>query len=201
MREAAGGPAAEERENDADKSRTYEKVTPQRILFFIRAGAWANVSLTMFMTYLFHALWSLTIVGGLIKRCSYYLVPYIAAEDPEIGWRDCMALSKRMMKGHKWECFVFEISFIGWYLLGILTMGLTDYFYTNLYKTAAMAEYFTSYYLELTHSGMHWWDYSGYFLNLNGRICAEGLFVFGVGAWPSSRLLPGPPPSTTGCAG
>lgn len=29
--------------------------------------------------------------------------------------------------------------------------------------------------------GMRWWDYSGYFLNLNGRICAEGLFVFGVG--------------------
>lgn len=43
-----------------------------------------------------------------------------------------------------------------------------------------MVEYFTSYYLELT-KGMRWWDYSGYFLNLNGRICAEGLFVFGVG--------------------
>ena len=25
-----------------------------------------------------------------------------------------------------------------------------------------------------------WWDYSGYFLNINGRVCAEGLFVFGV---------------------
>ena len=24
-----------------------------------------------------------------------------------------------------------------------------------------------------------WWDYSGYFLNINGRVCAEGLFVFG----------------------
>ena len=26
-----------------------------------------------------------------------------------------------------------------------------------------------------------WWDYTGYFLNLHGRICAEGLLVFGVG--------------------
>src|SRR5699024_9823926 len=42
-------------------------------------------------------------------------------------------------------------------------------------------EYFTAYYLELTHGGVRWWDYSGYFLNLHGRICAEGLFVFGVG--------------------
>ena len=43
-----------------------------------------------------------------------------------------------------------------------------------------VVEYFTSYYLEVTQ-GKKWWDYSGYFLNLNGRICAEGLLVFGVG--------------------
>ena len=41
-------------------------------------------------------------------------------------------------------------------------------------------EYLTSYVLELIN-GKRWWDYSGYFLNLNGRICAEGLLVFGVG--------------------
>ena len=28
---------------------------------------------------------------------------------------------------------------------------------------------------------IEWWDYSGYFLNLDGRICAEGLCVFGIG--------------------
>ena len=28
---------------------------------------------------------------------------------------------------------------------------------------------------------MKWWDYSGYFLNLDGRICLEGLLVFGLG--------------------
>ena len=42
-------------------------------------------------------------------------------------------------------------------------------------------EYFTSLYLELANEGMRWWDYTGYFLNLNGRICAEGLLVFGIG--------------------
>lgn len=42
-------------------------------------------------------------------------------------------------------------------------------------------EYFTAYYLEITHGGQKWWDYSGYFLNLHGRICAEGLLVFGIG--------------------
>ena len=35
--------------------------------------------------------------------------------------------------------------------------------------------------MEIVTDGMRWWDYSGYFLNLNGRICAEGLLVFGIG--------------------
>jgi len=42
-------------------------------------------------------------------------------------------------------------------------------------------EYFSSWILEATHDGQRWWDYTGYYLNLNGRICAEGLLVFGIG--------------------
>lgn len=41
-------------------------------------------------------------------------------------------------------------------------------------------EYGTAWYLE-TFKQMKWWDYSGYFLNLHGRICLEGLLVFGLG--------------------
>ena len=44
-----------------------------------------------------------------------------------------------------------------------------------------VVEYFTAYFMEITHNGTKWWDYSGYFLNLHGRICAEGLLVFGLG--------------------
>ena len=42
-------------------------------------------------------------------------------------------------------------------------------------------EYFSSWFLEATHDGQRWWGYDGYYLNLNGRICAEGLLVFGIG--------------------
>ncbi|MBR2246530.1 MAG: DUF975 family protein [Bacilli bacterium] len=45
---------------------------------------------------------------------------------------------------------------------------------------AGILEYSTAWYLE-TFKGMKWWDYSGYFLNLHGRICLEGLLVFGLG--------------------
>lgn len=41
-------------------------------------------------------------------------------------------------------------------------------------------EYGTSLFLEVTQ-GKKWWDYSGYLLNINGRVCAEGLLVFGLG--------------------
>lgn len=41
-------------------------------------------------------------------------------------------------------------------------------------------EYTTSYVMEM-NTGLKWWDYTGYFLNVNGRICAEGLLVFGIG--------------------
>ena len=45
---------------------------------------------------------------------------------------------------------------------------------------AGILEYSTAWYLE-TYKGMKWWDYTGYFLNINGRICLEGLVVFGLG--------------------
>ena len=44
-----------------------------------------------------------------------------------------------------------------------------------------LLEYFSGYIMEITHDGIRWWDYSGYYLNLHGRICAEGLLVFGIG--------------------
>ena len=42
-------------------------------------------------------------------------------------------------------------------------------------------EYVSSWILEVTHDGQRWWSYEGYYLNLSGRICAEGLLVFGIG--------------------
>lgn len=40
-------------------------------------------------------------------------------------------------------------------------------------------EYVTSVVLEYA-LGAQWWNYDGFFLNINGRICAEGLLIFGV---------------------
>lgn len=41
-------------------------------------------------------------------------------------------------------------------------------------------EYLSSYFLELKW-GVRWWDYTGHFLNINGRICLLGVVAFGIG--------------------
>lgn len=41
-------------------------------------------------------------------------------------------------------------------------------------------EYLTSFFLEQKW-GIRWWDYSGHFLNVNGRICLLGVGAFGLG--------------------
>ena len=124
------------------EGRIYEKVPLQRALFLLHERKWVKACCTMFLTFLYQLLWSLTIVGGLVKRYSYYLVPYIVAENPDISPKEAILLSRNMMNGHKWECFVFELSFIPWILLGILTCGISAILYSNPYREATFCEYY-----------------------------------------------------------
>lgn len=81
----------------------------------------------MFVENVFLFLWSLTIIGFFIKQYSYRMVPYIIAENPNIKALDAIRLSRHMMEGHKWECFVADCSFLGWYLLNLVTFGSDRY--------------------------------------------------------------------------
>lgn len=49
-------------------------------------------------------------------------------------------------------------------------------------------EYFTSWFIEKT-IGVRYWDYSGYFLNINGRICFEGALAFGLAGCAGIYIL------------
>ncbi len=75
----------------------------------------------------------LFIVPGIIMCYSYRLVPYIVADDPEVSIGDALKRSRMMMKGQKWKCFVFDLSFIGWGILSLITFGLVGIFYANPY--------------------------------------------------------------------
>ena len=53
------------------------------------------------------------------------------------------------------------------------------WFFIGTIVLCGTVEYMTGWALEVMFNAK-WWDYSGYLLNLNGRICAEGLFVFAI---------------------
>ena len=124
------------------EGRCYEKVPLQRFIYLLRIRKWLITAWTMFVTWLFQLLWSFTVIGGFIKHYSYFLVPYIVAENPDIPTLRAIRLSRKMMKGHKWQCFVWELSFLGWDLLGILTLGLSNVFWKNPYQVATFSEYY-----------------------------------------------------------
>ena len=85
------------------EARLYEKVPTGHLLHFKTVKRWTRTAMTLFLTSVFQTLWSLTIVGGFIKHFSYLLVPYIAAENPDVKPLEAINLSRRMMNGHKWE--------------------------------------------------------------------------------------------------
>lgn len=92
---------------------------------------------------LFVFLWGLLfIIPGLIKAISYSMTQYILADCPNVKATDALKLSMRMMKGHKWEYFVLGLSFIGWGLLSLLTLGLLGALYTGPYMRSSIAQYY-----------------------------------------------------------
>lgn len=124
------------------EGRLYEKVPMQRFLYLFRVKRLNKSAVTILLQSVFQLLWDLTIIGGVIKRYSYFPVPYIVAENPDIAPLDAINLSRKLMKGHKWECFVLDLSFLGWDILGFLTFGLLSIFYVNPYKESAYCEYY-----------------------------------------------------------
>ena len=122
--------------------RTYETVPLYRFFYPIQSRKWPRMAWVMFVKWFYHLLWSFTIIGGVIKTYSYYLVPYIVAENPTVTAKEAITLSRRMMKGHKWECFVAGLSFFGWEILNLVTFGLSGIFFSNPYKCTFFAEYY-----------------------------------------------------------
>jgi uncharacterized membrane protein len=70
---------------------------------------------------------------------AYRLTSWILADNPRIGALRALRLSRQMTKGRKFDLFVLDLSFIGWYLLGALVF-LVGILFVRPYYTATMAE-------------------------------------------------------------
>ena len=124
------------------EGRIYKEVNMSAFTYFLRTKKWFRVSFSYLKYYLLLFLWNFTIIGALIKRYSYAMTKFILAENPSLTGEEAITLSRKMMKGHKWELFVFDLSFLPWYILNILTVGLLGILFLTPYRMAAMAEYY-----------------------------------------------------------
>ena len=120
--------------------------TPAFATLFSRFRIWGKAFCLRLMTSLLIFLWALLfIIPGIIASYRYALAPYLMAEDPDMGVMEAIARSKELMNGNKWRLFCLQLSFIGWSLLCLLTLGI-GYLWLVPYQNAAE----TAFYLELT---------------------------------------------------
>jgi uncharacterized membrane protein len=83
----------------------------------------------------------LFVIPGIIKSYEYAIIPYILADDPKISSKDAFKKARQMMKGNKWRLFKLNLSFIGWGVLCVLTLGVGSLFLVP-YVSAASAEFY-----------------------------------------------------------
>lgn len=87
-------------------------------------------------------LWCLLFfIPGIIKAFAYAMTPFILVENPEMKAIDAIHKSQELMKGHKFDLFYLELSFIGWILLGILTLGI-GYLWLLPYMQTSIAAFY-----------------------------------------------------------
>jgi uncharacterized membrane protein len=81
--------------------------------------------LLFFLTIIFVFLWTLLLlVPGIIKAFSYSMAFYILYDNPGMSAPEALKRSKIMMHGYKGKLLLLELSFIGWILLGMITLGI-----------------------------------------------------------------------------
>lgn len=69
------------------------------------------------------------------------MTPYILHENPELSASEAIHRSRMMMKGHKFDLFWLQLSFIGWFFLCLLTTGIGFLWLQPYYYTAQAAFY------------------------------------------------------------
>ncbi len=122
--------------------RVYRGDAPDVSDLFIafRDGRFGRVLGGMILVSIYTFLWMLLfIIPGIVKAYQYSMMPYLLVDRPDLTIKECFAMSKKMTSGFKWSLFVLELSFIGWAILAICTLGLLDLFFVTPYLTLALA--------------------------------------------------------------
>lgn len=83
-----------------------------------------NVAITLIATIIAIALIIVLYVWLLTRMLLYTFPIYIAADEPELSTQECVEKSAKIMKGNRWKYICLSLSFIGWNILAMLTVGI-----------------------------------------------------------------------------
>jgi uncharacterized membrane protein len=81
------------------------------------------------------------IVPGIIKSFSYSQVYFILKDTPTISANEAITQSRKLMFGYKWKYFLLLLSFIGWGILSVITLGI-GFIWLVPYMTASLAAFY-----------------------------------------------------------
>lgn len=106
------------------------------------------VLLINILSYIFQYLWTLLfVIPGIVKFYSYSQANFIykdlsATRDTRsMGATSFITESRELMSGHKGRLFWLDISFIGWYIVGMITLGI-GFLWINPYINATKAAFY-----------------------------------------------------------
>ena len=102
-----------------------------------------TLALNLLMTLIISVGLFFLIIPGIVIAYMYSQSFYILVENPEMDVTDCMAASRKLMVGHKWELFYLHLTFIGWLLVGALTFGIA-YLWIKPYFVLTCTNYYLS---------------------------------------------------------
>ncbi len=88
-------------------------------------GHFVNSLVLGLLKIIFTALWTLLfIIPGIVKSYSYSMSFYIMSDNPQMDGSEALRESMKMMDGNKWRLFCLDLSFIGWIILSVFTLGI-----------------------------------------------------------------------------
>lgn len=114
---------------------TDKMMFPSDIQYLFLSHSWTYV-LKLFLVFAILGI----IISIPIIILSYYLYPakILMCEDDSRGIGECISTSFRLMSGHIWSYFILQLSFVGWSLLCILTLGIGTLWLMPYIKTTNM---------------------------------------------------------------
>ena len=64
------------------------------------------------------------VIPGIVKAYAYSMSFFILKDNKDMQAKECLEASEKLMVGHKQQLFALDLSFLGWYFVGALCLGV-----------------------------------------------------------------------------